>query len=181
MQEVYYKNQGKPATKIFSIQLTAQSVQSIAYNDPHTARSRPTSLLKKESNYKKVFDPKKSFKSILNCCLIYKKGHGFWLKYDDPAVKNKTSNFKLHLAMILSKEYFKKSNVSFKEVETVDMDLINEDLFDVAITFLNKEIDDYLLNNHETNLINIAKNKVFTDYLLERLKNKYQTNILSLL
>lgn len=61
------------------------------------------------------------------------------------------------------------------------MDLINEDLFDVAITFLNKEIDDYLLNNHETNLINIAKNKVFTDYLLERLKNKYQTNILSLL
>lgn len=177
----YYKNQGKPATKIFSIQLTAQSVQSIAYNDPHTARSRPTSLLKKESNYKKVFDPKKSFKSILNCCLIYKKGHNFWLKYDYPAIKNKTSNFKLHIAMILSKEYFKKTNVSFKEIETVDMDLINEDLFDAAITFLNKEIDDYLINNHETNLINIAKNKFFTDYLLERLKDKYETNILSLL
>ena len=177
----YYKNQGKPATKIFSIQLTAQSVQSIAYNDPHTARSRPTSLLKKENNYKKVFDAKKSFKSILNCCLIYKKGHNFWLKYDDPVVKNKTSNFKLHIAMILSKECFKKNNVSFKEIETVDMDLINKDLFDVSITFLNKEIDDYLLNNHETNLINIAKNKVFTDYLLERLKDKYATKIISLL
>lgn len=42
----YYKNQGKPATKIFSIQYTAQAIRSIVDDDPHTARARPTSLLK---------------------------------------------------------------------------------------------------------------------------------------
>ena len=169
----YYKNQSKPATKIFSIQLTAQSVQSIANNDPHTARSRPTSLLKTESNYANIFDSKKDFKGILNCCLIYKKGHSFWLKYTDIPVKNKTSNFKLHIGMILSKEYFQKTNVTFGEISGIDINLVNEEIFNNSINFLSKKIDDYLRANPETNLINIAKNKDFTDYLLERLNNKY--------
>lgn len=169
----YYKNQGKPATKIFSIQLTAQAVQSIAYNDPHTARSRPTSLLKTEANYNKIFDPKKDFKPMFNCCLIYKKGHSYWLKHSDSKEKSKTSNFKLHLGMIISKILFKKINVSFEDISIIDLSLITQNIFEEAINFLANSIDNYLLANSGKNLINIAKSKEFTDYLLEQLNKKF--------
>ena len=169
----YYKNQGKPATKIFSIQLTAQAVQSIAYNDPHTARSRPTSLLKTEANYNKIFDPKKDFKPMFNCCLIYKKGHSYWLKHSDSKEKSKTSNFKLHLGMIISKIYFKKINVSFEDISVIDLSLITQNIFEEAISFLANSIDNYLLANSGKNLINIAKSREFTDYLLDQLNNKF--------
>ena len=52
----FYKNLGKLTTKIFSIQYAAQTIQSIIFNEPHTARATPTSLLKNETTYKNIFD-----------------------------------------------------------------------------------------------------------------------------
>lgn len=171
----YYKNQGKPATKIFSIQLTAQAIQSIAFDDPHTARSRPTSLLKTENTYKRIFNPNKDFKGFLNCCLIYKKGHNFWLRHQDTAEKNKTSNFKLHIGCLLTKDHFKKVNISFNEISEIDVNDITQEQFNESISFLSLNIDQYLIDNQGTNLINIAKSKDFTEYLFQQLENKYSS------
>lgn len=171
----YYKNQGKPATKIFSIQLTAQAIQAIAYDDPHTARSRPTSLLKAENTYNKIFNPNKDFKGFLNCCLIYKKGHNFWLKHQDTNIKNKTSNFKLHIGCILTKDHFNKVNVTFNEISEIDLNSITQENFNESIEFLSLNIDQYLSAHEGTNLINIAKSKDFTEYLFQQLNNKYSS------
>jgi hypothetical protein len=169
----YYKNQGKPTTKIFSIQLTAQSIQAIAYDDPHTARSRPTSLLKTENTYNKIFNPNKDFKGFLNCCLIYKKGHNFWLKQTNTIIKNKTSNFKLHIGCIITKNHFQKTKVNFTEISEIDVNHITQELFNDSIEFLSNNIDQYLIENQGANLINIAKSKDFTEYLFTNLENKY--------
>lgn len=171
----YYKNQGKPATKIFSIQLTAQAIQAIAYDDPHTARSRPTSLLKAENTYNKIFNPNKDFKGFLNCCLIYKKGHNFWLKHQDTNIKNKTSNFKLHIGCILTKDHFNKVNVTFNDISEIDLNSITQEHFNESIDFLSLNIDQYLSAHEGTNLINIAKSKDFTEYLFQQLNSKYSS------
>ncbi|MFC4269324.1 AIPR family protein [Polaribacter marinivivus] len=171
----YYKNQGKPATKIFSIQLTAQAIQAIAYDDPHTARSRPTSLLKSENTYNKIFNPNKDFKGFLNCCLIYKKGHNFWLKHQDTNVKNKTSNFKLHIGCLLTKDHFNKVNVTFNEISEINLNSITQEHFNESINFLSLSIDQYLQEHEGTNLINIAKSKDFTEYLFQQLNIKYSS------
>lgn len=171
----YYKNQGRPATKIFSIQLTAQAIQSIAFDDPHTARSRPTSLLKTENTYKRIFNPNKDFKGYLNSCLIYKKGHNFWLKHQNTTEKNKTSNFKLHIGCLLTKDHFKKVNVSFNEISEIYVNDITQEQFNESISFLSTSIDQYLNDHQGTNLINIAKSKDFTEYLFQQLENKYSS------
>lgn len=171
----YYKNQGKPTTKIFSIQWTAQAIQAIAFDDPHTARSRPTSLLKNESTYSKIFNSNKDFKGYLNCCLIYKKGHNFWLKYQNSDIKNKTSNFKLHIVCVLTKNYFGKIKVTFDEISKMDVNTITQEQFNDSIEFLSSKIDEYLKTNPDTNLINIAKSKQFTEYLFEKLEEKYDS------
>lgn len=169
----YYKNQGKPATKIFSIQLTAQAIQSIAFDDPHTARSRPTSLLKTDTTYNKIFDAKLDFNLYLKCCLIYKKSHNFWLNFSDPMIKNKTANFKLHLSSIVSKVLFRKKVVSIPEVIGIEINDISNELLNECINLLKDSIDQYLLENSSTNLINIAKSREFTEYLLDKIEDKY--------
>lgn len=171
----YYKNQGKPATKIFSIQLTAQAIQTMAYDDPHTARSRPTSLLKSDASYNKIFNPDKDFNIYLKCCLIYKKGHNFWLSHSDSVEKNKTSNFKLHIGWLLTKVLMQKSNVSLTELAGINIDEVNETVFNESISFLNTSIDEYLISTPNSNLINIAKSKEFTEYLLNKITQKYSS------
>lgn len=172
----YYKNLGKPTTKIFSIQYTAQTIQSIIFNEPHTARATPTSLLKNETTYKNIFDIKKDFKAYLNCCLINKKINDFWSKYEDLLIKSKLANFKLHLCCVSVKVYYKKKDITFKEIVEFDLDKIDKKLFDSTINFLNETIDKYLDENNTKNLINIAKSKEFTKYILDEIDSKCKLN-----
>ncbi|MBI4962721.1 MAG: AIPR family protein [Desulfomonile tiedjei] len=52
----YYKNVGKPIKKIFGIPFVAQSVMACALADPANARARPSSLIKSEEAYKRIFN-----------------------------------------------------------------------------------------------------------------------------
>lgn len=51
----YYKNIGKPIKKIFSIPYVAQCVMACALQEPGNARARPSSLIKKEDAYRRIF------------------------------------------------------------------------------------------------------------------------------
>ena len=51
----FYKNEGRPADRIISIPLMAQTVMSMVLQRPDTARARPSSLIKKDSVYAQVF------------------------------------------------------------------------------------------------------------------------------
>ncbi|MBY0540884.1 MAG: AIPR family protein [Campylobacterales bacterium] len=174
----FYKNLGKPTTKIFSIQSTAQTIQSIIFNEPHTARATPTSLLKNEITYKNIFDIKKDFKAYLNCCLINKKVSDFWSKHENLLIKSKLANFKLHLCCVAVKVYYKKRDITFEEIVKFDLEKIDKDLFNSTINFLNETIDKYLNENNSKNLINIAKSKEFTKYILDEIDSKCKLNSL---
>jgi hypothetical protein len=52
----YYKNQGKPVRKIVSIGFIAQSVLACALGDPASARARPSSLIKRDEDYIRIFN-----------------------------------------------------------------------------------------------------------------------------
>ncbi len=53
----YYKNRGKARDEIVSISYLAQSMMAIVLKRPDTARARPSSLLKRDVDYTRVFDP----------------------------------------------------------------------------------------------------------------------------
>ena len=52
----YYKNEGKPRDKIVGIPYLAQAVMAIVLRQPDQARARPSSLLKRDEDYGRVFD-----------------------------------------------------------------------------------------------------------------------------
>ena len=53
----YYKNEGKPRDKIVGIPYLAQAVMAIVLQQPDQARARPSSLLKNNDDYGRVFNP----------------------------------------------------------------------------------------------------------------------------
>ena len=53
----YYKNEGMPRSKIIGISDLAQAVTAIVLRAPNQARGRPSSLLKKNSDYERIFNP----------------------------------------------------------------------------------------------------------------------------
>ena len=52
----FYKNQGKPRDKVIGIPHLAQSLMAVVLQRPDTARARPSSLLKKDDDYHKVYN-----------------------------------------------------------------------------------------------------------------------------
>ena len=66
----YYKNVGKPIKKIFGIPFVAQSVMACALSEPANARARPSSLIKSEDAYKRIFNADYPLDIYLKCPII---------------------------------------------------------------------------------------------------------------
>lgn len=165
----YYKNQGKPANKIFSIQLTAQAIETIINNNPHSARSKPTTLIKEDKTYNNIFDKHKNFKSYLNSCLIVKQTTDYLSAMDDLPTKSLLANFKLHLARVAASKILNKKEYSNKELSDYEIELFTQSHFDESVDFIKICLEEFVAENPETNLINMAKARGFTDYILSKL------------
>lgn len=68
-----YKNQGKPSDRIFSISFLAQAVMSALLDRPDTARARPSTLLRSDDDYSRVFSEIRSPEVYLNAALLARR------------------------------------------------------------------------------------------------------------
>ena len=69
----HYKNEGKPIEKVVSIPHLAQAVMAIALQRPNDARARPSSLLKRDEDYERVFSRTYPIALYLNCATLMKR------------------------------------------------------------------------------------------------------------
>jgi hypothetical protein len=69
----YYLNLGRPADKIITIPYLAQAIMAIVLKEPDTARARPSSLIKKETDYERVFDPNLNPQVFLFCVELMRR------------------------------------------------------------------------------------------------------------
>ena len=169
----YYKNQSKPASRIFSIQTTAQSIESIIYSSPYSARSKPTTLIKDDNTYERIFNPRKSYQAYLNCCLILKKTNDHWGNISDTNQKAKISNFKLHLSRIAASFILNKASIDTGDIDSIDLDNYDVNNFNQSVSLLIDSIDTFQSHNPDANLINMAKTKGMTDQIIEKLNAKF--------
>jgi hypothetical protein len=166
----YYKNIGKPAAKIFSIQFAAQAIETIGFSSPYSARAKPTSLVKENTAYEKIFNPSRDFKSYLNCCLILKKTNDFWVNISDPDKKSNSSNFKLNIARVSASLIIEKADYSFDDLARLEIEKYNQEVFDHSLEILFSTLSAHSSTNPGVNLINVAKSKPFSDNILASLR-----------
>ncbi len=69
----FYKNQGKPVSKIISIPLMAQSIMTILLARPDTARARPASLIKNDDDYSRVFSEEYPIQLYTNAAILIRR------------------------------------------------------------------------------------------------------------
>ncbi|MEH2189954.1 MAG: AIPR family protein [Nostoc sp.] len=173
----YYKNTGKQVDRIISIPYLAQSVIAIVFHEPDIARSRPSSILKKDNDYKRVFSQKVSLEVYLFCAKTMKNLESYIRSF----ISNKASNIVIkeqwnhaspirilmfHLGMLLVVKTLQKRDYKPKDVETLkDIDFSNEFISNTLSELIQ------LTNNYvqaKALPINIGiKQKDFVTYILE--------------
>ena len=95
----YYKNEGKPREKIVGIPYVAQAVMAIVLRKPDTARARPSSLLKTEENYAKVFDATYPIRLYYVCVEAMRAVEHYLRSPDSNVLPENRNNLRFYVAM----------------------------------------------------------------------------------
>ena len=177
----FYKNQGKKRSKIFTIAKTAQYIETILFRNPHSARSNPTSLLKSDNNYSRIFSEKINIETYLKVCCIYKITDNFIkdLNGNDPIqiqYNASIKNYKFHLMLIMVCFYLESIEFNDLNVKKINLDEFNLEIFEKSVNFLMNCIKKYIEDTGVDNIINIAKSKSFTDYMNNQIKVEIKRN-----
>ena len=142
----YYKNMGKPAAKIFTIQSLAQAVQAIIHTEPDTARAKPTTLIKTKESYEKIFNDTISFEIDLTCSLIAKSVRDY-------------------IRLELSKEN--------KSLGNINLDKITKEMHDKNFEIVKELIKDFKTTSSTVSDSSVSKSGKFRDYFNTHLEAKY--------
>ncbi len=112
----YYKNLGRPVERIIPIPYLAQALMAIVLQKPDSARARPTTLIKADHDYKRVFDDTLSLEIYLYCAKAMKEIDRFIRLGSSDVDLQDGRNLRFHLAMLytmvlLGKRTYRGSDV----------------------------------------------------------------------
>lgn len=96
----YYRNQGRPVSRIIGIPLLAQAIMAMGLSRPDNSRARPSSLLKKDADYNQVFAAELSLAVYLWLAKTQRAVDSFLLSSASTSVTERT-NLRFHLAMLV--------------------------------------------------------------------------------
>lgn len=166
----YYKNLRVERNKIFTIAKTAQYIETILFRRPHAARSNPTTLLKGNESYTRIFNRNINLEAYLKSCMIYKVVDSFIKEFDNDPLYLKygvsMKNFTFHIMLIVAAIKNGKSMINDDELSNINIENINKNDMDNAIEILMKSIQILIDKNTSENVIGLAKLKTLTDQIL---------------
>jgi hypothetical protein len=121
----FYKNEGVQVDKIVGIPYLAQAVMAIALRRPDNARSRPSSLLKKDDDYKQIFDADRPLVLYYNCTVIMKRVEAYLRTEQGLSVPDK-GNIRFHVAMAVLASTLGKVKPTIGDIATLDLAAITD-------------------------------------------------------
>lgn len=121
-----HKNEGRPLDQIVSIPLMAQAVMSILLQRPDDARARPSSLLKKDEDYLKVFSTSIPIGVYRVCATIVRKVDAY-LRTDASLDARERNNVIFYVAMRVAAIATNKAKLNVTDVSAIDLSQVNED------------------------------------------------------
>nr|WP_176705819.1 AIPR family protein [Arthrobacter sp.]AXV46406.1 abortive infection phage resistance protein AbiU [Arthrobacter sp.] len=95
----FYKNTGRNAERIVSIAYLAQSVMAIGLSQPHNSRARPSTLIRKNDDYAKIFSENLELSTYLWLAQTQKSVDNF-LKQLDGVSTSERSNLRFYVSMV---------------------------------------------------------------------------------
>lgn len=136
----FYKNSGKPRERIVGIPQLAQAVMAAALGRPDTARARPSSLLKKDEDYRKVFNPDYPLAVYYVCAEVLRRIENRMKLHLIPAKDR--NNLKFYVLMHVTATSCGKRQPEPADLAKIDVDIVSDALINDSLTaVIQKYID----------------------------------------
>ena len=117
----YYKNQGKPVKKIVGIPYLAQSVLACALRDPANARARPSSLLKNDETYDRIFNEDYPLEVYFKCVSLVRRVEEI-LRSDECGIDRvHWNNLRFYVAMLVALRLAGVPVPSVRNIANIDL------------------------------------------------------------
>lgn len=121
----YYKNIGKPIRRILTISYVAQAVMACALSDPANARARPSSLLKTEDAYKRIFSSDYPLDLFLKCPVIVRRAEEVLRESGNDEYRAHLNNIRFYVAMLWTLRQIAVPHPSIQAVANIDIATIS--------------------------------------------------------
>ena len=122
----YYKNIGKPIKKIVTIPFVAQSVMACALSDPGNARARPSSLIKSQEAYNRIFNSEYPLDIFLKCPLIVRSVEEVLRQSQQENYRSHLNNIKFYVAMLWVLRQTRVPRPTIQQIADIDISDISE-------------------------------------------------------
>jgi hypothetical protein len=159
----YYKNLGKPAEQIISIPYLSQIITSIALREPNNSRARPSTLIKNDEEYKRIFSKEYDVDIYAKGVQLQKQVERALKSYSPELTTSEIGDLKFHVSMFLVADTLKKLTYSPNDIKSIDIAYISTEKIKQAIAFV-KELYDTLGGTNK-----IAKSQDFVTAIFGKL------------
>lgn len=164
----YYRNNGKSAERIVSIPLLAQAVMAMGLSRPDNSRARPSSLLKRDDDYKKIFSTSIPLEVYLWLAQSQKAVDAFLLSEAADASAQERTNLRFHLSMIATARLVGARVYNPAQLRTVAAaNRIAQADLDACLAVLRESFTQHAADTGD-GPDKIAKGSDFVDVLLQR-------------
>jgi hypothetical protein len=139
----YYKNLGKPADQIISIPYLSQIITAIALREPNNSRARPSTLIKNDEEYKRIFSKEYDVDIYARGVAIQKLVETALKAFTPELTTSAIGDLKFHVSMVIVADLLKKLTYAPNEIKSIDIATVTPEKIAYAITIV-KEIYDSL-------------------------------------
>ncbi|MDH6302354.1 hypothetical protein M2128_001275 [Polynucleobacter sphagniphilus] len=123
----YQKQAGRPVDSIISIGLLAQAVMAIILLRPDDARARPSSLIKHDEDYEKIFNTDLPIKIYLFAAKLVKACQAYLRSREDLDPKDR-NNLLFYILVYVTSSLTNKGVPTSSDIELIDLSNITEAL-----------------------------------------------------
>lgn len=128
----FYKNQGKPIADIIGIAKMAQSMMAISLARPDDARARPSSLIKSDADYERLFNESHPIAVYHTCIAIVRSVENRLREIQDLEQKDR-NNLRFYVALEVARKLTGEKIPSMSNLRQLDHAQITESILDDAI------------------------------------------------
>ncbi len=130
----YYKNKGKPIRKIVSIGFMAQAVLTCSLGEPANARARPSSSIKSDDDYRRIFCEENPLEAYYNSVEIILRVEDILRNDDCQIPRAHWNNIKFYAAMLVVSKLINPNPHSFAQMAKIDLSVVDDDLINECIS-----------------------------------------------
>ena len=127
----FYKNEGRPRDAIISIPYLSQAIMSVVLGQPNDARARPSTLIKNDQDYQRVFNPALPIEVYAVCVKLAKRVESYLRQRDLNSAD--VNNLRFHVAYFATRMALNRPRPTSAQLKGLDVGALDDAFLDKCL------------------------------------------------